>query len=129
MKKVLFVCVENSCRSQMAEAFFNSMAGGGAESAGINPADEVDRIAIEVMKEIGIDISRKKPRMLNSNMNEKFDIIVTMGCIDGCPITPRERTIEWNIEDPKGKSIRKYREVRDVIKQKVKKLIDGIGND
>ncbi len=129
MKNVLFVCVENSCRSQMAEAIFNSMAGGGAESAGINPADEVDRIAIEVMKEIGIDISRKKPRMLNSNMNEKFDVIVTMGCIDGCPVTPREKTIEWNIEDPKGKSIEEYRKARDVIKQKVKKLIGGMGND
>ena len=129
MKNVLFVCVENSCRSQIAEAIFNSMAGGGAESAGINPADEVDRIAIEVMKEIGIDISRKKPRMLNSNMNEKFDVIVTMGCIDGCPVTPREKTIEWNIEDPKGKSIEEYRKARDVIKQKVKKLIGGMGND
>jgi arsenate reductase len=102
MKNVLFVCVESSCRSQMAESFFNSMAGGGAESAGISPAEEVDKGAIEV---------------------------VTMGCIDGCPVTPREKTIEWNIEDPKGKSIEEYRKARDMIKQKVKKLIDGIEND
>jgi len=129
MKKVLFVCVENSCRSQMAEAFFNSMAGGGAESAGISPAEEVDKGAIEVMKEIGIDISGKKPKVLMPEMNEKFDFIVTMGCIGGCPVTPREKTIEWNIEDPKGKSIEEYRKARDVIKQKVKKLIGGMGND
>ena len=129
MKKVLFVCVENSCRSQMAEAFFNSMAGGGAESAGISPAEEVDKGAIEVMKEIGIDISGKKPKVLMPEMNEKFDFIVTMGCIGGCPVTPREKTIEWNIEDPKGKSIEEYRKARDVIKQKVKKLIGGVGND
>jgi len=129
MKKVLFVCVENSCRSQMAEAFFNSMAGGGAESAGISPAEEVDKGAIEVMKEIGIDISGKKPKVLMPEMNEKFDFIVTMGCIGGCPVTPREKTIEWNIEDPKGKSIEEYRKARDVIKQKVKKLVGGMGND
>jgi len=129
MKNVLFVCVENSCRSQMAEAFFNSMAGGGAESAGISPAEEVDKGAIEVMKEIGIDISGKKPKALVPEMNEKFDFIVTMGCIDGCPVTPREKTIEWNIEDPKGKSIEEYRKARDMIKQKVKKLVDRGGND
>lgn len=129
MKNVLFVCVESSCRSQMAESFFNSMAGGGAESAGISPAEEVDKGAIEVMKEIGIDISGKKPKALVPEMNEKFDLIVTMGCIDGCPVTPREKTIEWNIEDPKGKSIEEYRKARDMIKQKVKKLIGGMGND
>jgi len=129
MKNVLFVCVENSCRSQMAEAFFNSMTGGGAESAGISPAEEVDKVAIEVMKEIGIDISGKKPKALVPEMNEKFDLIVTMGCIDGCPVTPREKTIEWNIEDPKGKSIEEYRKARDMIKQKIKKLVDRGGND
>lgn len=129
MKNVLFVCVESSCRSQMAESFFNSMAGGGAESAGISPAEEVDKGAIEVMKEIGIDISGKKPKALVPEMNEKFDLIVTMGCIDGCPVTPREKTIEWNIENPKGKSIEEYRKARDMIKQKVKKLIGGMGND
>jgi len=123
MKKVLFVCVENACRSQMAEALFNSMAGGGAESAGTNPAEEVDRNAIKVMKEIGIDISGKKPRVLMPDMNKKFDFIVTMGCINGCPVTPREKTIEWNIEDPKGKSIEEYREVRDRIMKNIEKLI------
>jgi len=123
MKKVLFVCVENACRSQMAEALFNSMAGGGAESAGTNPAEEVDRNAIKVMKEIGIDISGKKPRVLMPDMNKKFDFIVTMDCINGCPVTPREKTIEWNIEDPKGKSIEEYREVRDRIMKNIEKLI------
>jgi len=129
MKKVLFVCVENSCRSQMAEAIFNSIAGGGAESAGTNPAKEVDENAIKVMDEIGIDISGKRPKALTPDMNEKFDFIVTMGCIDGCPITPREKTIEWDIEDPKGKGIEEYRMARDEIKQNVKKLIERVEND
>ena len=129
MKKVLFVCVENSCRSQMAEAIVNSMAGGGAESAGTSPAEEVDKGAIEAMKEIRIDISGKKPKALSSEMNEKFDLIITMGCMDGCPVTPRKKTIEWNIEDPKGKSIEEYRKARDMIKQKVKKLVEGMKND
>jgi len=117
MKKILFVCIENSCRSQMAEALFNSMAKDArAESAGIKPAREIDKMAVKVMKEIGIDISSKKPRMLTYDMNKKFDVIVTMGCIDGCPVTPKEKTIEWNIPDPKGKDIEEYRKVRDKIK-------------
>jgi len=126
MKKILFVCVENSCRSQMAEALFNSMAGGGAGSVGTNPAEEVDRNAIKVMKEIGIDISGKKPRALMLDMNKKFDFIVTMGCIDGCPVTPREKTMEWGIEDPEGKSIEEYRKTREMIKQNIKKLIEDM---
>jgi len=130
MKKVLFVCIENSCRSQMAEALFNAMAKNAmAESAGTNPAKSVDENAIKVMNEIGIDISGKRPKALTPDMNEKFDFIVTMGCIDGCPITPREKTIEWDIEDPKGKGIEEYRMARDEIKQNVKKLIERVEND
>ncbi len=127
MKKVLFVCIENSCRSQMAEALFNAMAKDArAESAGTNPADRVDDIAIEVMKEVGIDISNKKPRVLTQEMNEKFDVIVTMGCIDACPITPKEKTIEWNIPDPKGKGVKEYRRVRDELKEKIEHLLQEL---
>lgn len=121
-KKILFLCTENSCRSQMAEAIFNSMAKNAkAESAGIKPASKVDEKAIEVMKEIGIDISNKKPKMLAGK--EEFDIIVTMGCIDGYPPTPKEKTVEWNIPDPKGKDIEEYRRVRDEIKSRIEKLL------
>lgn len=118
------MCIENSCRSQMAEALFNSMATNArAESAGTEPATQVDEMAVEAMKEMGIDISTKKPRMLTPAMNEQFDIIVTMGCIDGCPLTPKEKTIQWDIADPKGKGIEAYRRARDDIGERVKTLI------
>jgi len=122
-KRVLFLCVENSCRSQMAEAIFNSLAKNAvAESAGIKPASKVDERAIEVMKEIGIDISNKKPKLLSRD--KEYDIIVTMGCMNGCPVTPKEKTIEWNIPDPKGKDIDEYRKVRDEIRKRIERLIE-----
>ncbi len=128
-KKVLFVCRENACRSQMAEGFFNTFAANAwAESAGINPTEKVDPIAIKVMNEVDINISRKKPKILTSKMNDEFDYIITMGCIDRCPITPKEKTIEWNIEDPKRKPIEKYRDIRDMIKHHVEELIDEVIN-
>ncbi len=128
-KKVLFVCRENACRSQMAQGFFNtSITNTWAESAGIKPADKVDTIEIKVMKEVNINISQKKPKILTSKMNDEFDYIITMGCMDRCPITPKEKTIEWDIEDPKGKPVEKYRDIRDMIKQHVEELIDEVIN-
>ena len=127
MKKVLFVCVENACRGQMAKGFFNSYSKNAlADSAGTQPAIEVDPTAVKVMKEKNIDISVFVPKMLDFSMNKEFDFIITMGCIDGCPITPRNKTIEWNIEDPKGKDIDFYRNVRDQIEVNVKKLITEV---
>lgn len=127
MKKVLFVCVENACRSQMAKGFFNSYSKNAmSDSAGTQPAKNVDPVAVQVMKEKNIDISNFVPKMLSFSMNNEFDFIVTMGCIDGCPITPKKKTIEWNIEDPKGKNIDFYRRVRDQIEVNVKKLIDEV---
>jgi arsenate reductase len=127
MKKVLFVCVENACRSQMAKGFFNSYARNAvADSAGTNPARQVDPIAVQVMKEKNIDISGFIPKMLSFSMNNEFDYIVTMGCINGCPITPRSKTIEWNIDDPKGKPVEEYRRIRDQIEKNVKKLIEEV---
>lgn len=128
-KKVLFVCGENACRSQMAQGFFNTtITNTWAESAGIKPADKVDPIAIKVMNEVDINISQKKPKILTSKMNDEFDYIITMGCIDRCPITPKEKAIEWSIEDPKGKTIEKYRDIRDMIKHHVEDLIDEVIN-
>ena len=128
MKKILFVCVENSARSQMAEAFFNKISKKTkAESAGTKPASIVNPTAVQVMKEIGIDISRVRPRLLTLEMIDSADRIVTMGCMSGdvCPaaIVPTE---DWGIEDPTGKSIEKFRKIREIIKEKVEKLVQDL---
>ena len=128
MKKVLFVCVENACRSQMAEAFFNNFASGKAvaTSAGTKPSGQVDPKAIQVMNEIGIDMSKQKPKPLTSEMMKGVDKVVLMGCgADVCPAL-YVKAEEWNIEDPSGKSLHKYREVREVIKGKIEELVKGI---
>ena len=124
MKKILFICIGNTCRSQMAKGFFIALSSSkSADSAGMRPEDHVEPSAIKVMKEVGIDISHYKPKKLTFAMNNVFDILVTMGCVDSCPLMPREKTIAWKIEDPKGKSLDKYREVRDTIRNHVEKLI------
>jgi arsenate reductase len=108
----------------MAKGFFNALSPkNSADSAGIRPEDHVEPSAITVMKEVDIDISHYKPKKLTFAMNDLFDVIVTMGCVDSCPLTPRQKTIVWTIEDPKGKPLDKYREVRDTIRHHVEKLI------
>ncbi len=130
MKKVLFVCVENACRSQMAKGFFNTFTKNAvAESAGTQPAEKVDPVAVQVMKEKGIDLSGFVPKMLTFSMNNEFDVIVTMGCMKCCPITPQEKTITWDIEDPKGKPPGAYRQIRDQIEKNVKKLMTEVIRD
>lgn len=127
MKKILFVCVGNSCRSQMAKGFFNNLTKKAiSESAGTNPEKKINPVAVEVMKEKEIDISSFVPKMLNYSMNNDFDFIVTMGCMDGCPLTPKNKTIEWNIKDPKGKDKNFYRTIRNQIEDNVKKLIKEV---
>ena len=131
MKTVLFVCVHNSGRSQMAEAFFNNLAGGKAQalSAGTQPADEVNPVVIEAMKEVGIDISGKKPKMLTMDMVEKAERMITMGCGAEaeavCPASFIE-TEDWALEDPKGKSLEQVRKIRDKIKERVIKLLNEL---
>jgi arsenate reductase len=128
MKKVLFVCEQNRCRSQMAKAFFNELTSSqSSDSAGTRPGDRVDPSAVQVMREVGINISGEKPKPLSNQMNNRYDIIVTMGCISGCPVTPLEKTLAWDIEDPAGGSLEQYRSVRDVIKEHVERLIKEIG--
>ena len=125
MKRVLFVCVENACRSQMAEALFNKLANGKAiaTSAGTKPSKRVDSKAVAVMQEVGIDISRQKPKLLTADMVKEADKVVTMGCgANVCPVLPVE-TEEWQIEDPSEKSIEKFREIREEIKRRVERLI------
>jgi len=128
-KRVLFICVENACRSQMAEAFFNEMASGRAEaiSAGTKPADRVNSNAVKVMKEVGVDVSNQRPKLLTLDMVKKVDKVITMGCgANVCPIVPKE-VEEWELEDPSGKSIEKFREVRDEIKRRVERLLNEVG--
>jgi protein-tyrosine-phosphatase len=128
LKKVLFICVENACRSQIAEALFNkyAMSKTVAASAGTRPAKQVNPKTVEVMKEIGIDISKQKPKLLTPEMTKEVDRIVAMGCgADFCP-APYVKAEDWKIEDPSGKSLEKFREVRDEIRRKVEKLIKEI---
>jgi arsenate reductase (thioredoxin) len=129
MKKVLFVCIENAGRSQMAEAFANRYGKDKfiVSSAGNKPADEVNTIVVEAMKEKGIDISMNKPKLLNFQMAQENDLIITMGCNDQgmCPGPFFKETIDWKLEDPKGKPMEKVREIRDEIERKVKELISA----
>ena len=129
MKKILFVCVHNAGRSQMAEAFFNQMAKGKAKgfSAGSQPTDKVNPVVVAAMREVGIDISRRKPKMLTLEMMEGADRVITMGCgVEGvCPASfvPTE---DWQLEDPEGKTIEKVRQIRDEIKAKIGELVKGL---
>ena len=127
MKKVLFVCVENAGRSQMAEAFANKYGKDKltASSAGNKPADKVNPTVVEALKEKGIDISMNRPKLLTFQMTQDADLIVTMGCNDNgiCPGPFFKPTIDWKLEDPKGKPIEKAREIRDDIERQVQKLI------
>lgn len=129
MKYLLFVCTENSARSQMAEALFNFHNMNpeyAAISAGIKPTGEMKREAVEAMKELGIDISKGKPKKLTREMIKGATRIFTMGCIKGCPVTPSEKTEDWDLEDPVGKPVEKYREVRDEIGCRIRKLVSEI---
>ena len=125
MKTVLFICVHNSGRSQIAEAFFNQMARGIARaiSAGSQPADKVNPTVVKAMREAGIDISRNKPKLLTHEMMERVDKAITMGCENSCPLTTVE-TDDWALEDPKDKPIEQVRKIRDEIKERVKRLIE-----
>ena len=129
MKKILFVCVHNAGRSQIAEAFFNHYAKGKAQafSAGTHYASRIDPIVVEAMAERGIDISSKRPKMLTLEMLGVADKVISMGCgVEGvCPATyvPTE---DWQLEDPEGKPIEQVRAIRDEIEAKVKTLIEEI---
>ena len=130
MKVVLFVCVHNSGRSQMAEAFFNQLAKGKAQalSAGTQPAQTVNPIVAEAMREVSIDISRNKPKALIMEMLEQADRVITMGCGAEavCPAS-FVQTEDWSLEDPEGKTLQQVRRIRDEIKNRVVKLLAELG--
>lgn len=122
-KKILFVCVENAGRSQMAEGFFRKYSSSGYEpqSAGTRPTNEVNPFAVEVMKEIGIDISSQKPKTISDSMMQDASRVVNMGCMDkkSCPALFVNDVVDWAIPDPKGKSLDEVRKIRDMIEKMV----------
>ena len=124
-KKILFVCVENASRSQMAEGFAEALGQGEIEvySAGSRPSFQVDPLAIEVMKEKGIDLSARRPESLNDLPPIEMDYLVTMGCGEACPAIPAKKVIDWEIPDPKGKSLDTFRKIREIIEEKVRTLL------
>ena len=123
--KVLFVCIENSCRSQMAEAFAHIHGKGRIEahSAGSRPSGEVNPRAIESMQEIGYDLSTHHSKSINEVPAVDFDYIITMGCGDACPNVPARHRVDWDIPDPKELGPREFADVRDRIEMKVENLL------
>jgi protein-tyrosine-phosphatase len=129
--RVVFVCVENARRSQMAEGVANAFGQGRLDvySAGSHPSPEIDPLVIEVMKEKGIDLSTNRPKGLNDLPSIEMDYLVTMGCEETCPAVLAKKVIAWEIPDPKGKPIYFFREVRDIIENRVKVLFEEIGEN
>jgi arsenate reductase (thioredoxin) len=121
---VLFVCLHNAGRSQMSAALFARAADGRhhADSAGTTPAEHVHPEVIEAMNELGIDLSGKTPQKLTTELAERADVVVTMGCGDACPYIPGKRYIDWNLPDPKGRPLADVRRLRDDIERRVIEL-------
>lgn len=128
MPGVLFLCVHNAGRSQMAAGFAQHLAGDRIEifSGGTEPANTVNPVAVEAMKEVGIDISTSVPQLLTDDMLHRVDVVVTMGCGDTCPYIAGKTYLDWPLEDPKGKSIETVREIRTDIENRVRGLIKDL---
>ncbi len=126
-KSVAFICVHNSCRSQMAEGWAKQLGKNGLEaySAGTENYPEVKPLAIKVMEEVGVDMDSHHPKLL-TDIPEKVNIVITMGCNVDCPQLPCNHREDWGLEDPSGGTIERFRETRDIIKERVKDLISRI---
>uniref|UniRef100_UPI00389B2D88 arsenate reductase ArsC n=1 Tax=Pigmentiphaga litoralis TaxID=516702 RepID=UPI00389B2D88 len=122
---VLFVCVHNAGRSQMAAAYLNHLSEGRIEvrSAGSEPAETVNPAAVEAMLEEGIDIRAERPKILTTEAVKDSDVVITMGCGDTCPIFPGKRYEDWELEDPAGKGVDSVRPIRDDIKSRIQALV------
>ena len=125
---VLFVCVHNAGRSQMAAGWLRHLAGDTVEirSAGSEPADRINPVAVQAMREAGIDITEQKPRLLDDTTAADADVIVTMGCGDACPYFPGRRYEDWKLDDPAGQDIDTVRRIRDDIRDRVAKLLGEV---
>ncbi len=132
MKTILFACVHNAGRSQMAAAWFDALADRAraqAVSAGTAPAAQVHPEVVEVMKEVGIDLSGRQPRYLSSELAASASILITMGCGEACPAVPGVRRDDWPLDDPKGQPLERVRRIRDEVKARVAALLarEGLG--
>lgn len=130
MDRVVFACLHNAGRSQMAAAFFNHLAEATkarAVSAGTTPGDRVHPEVAAAMQELGIDVSGAKPQLLTAELGAGARLLVTMGCGEQCPFIPGAEVQDWPLEDPKGKPIERVRELRDDVKKRVQELIDARG--
>jgi len=128
MPSVLFVCVHNAGRSQMAAGFMSTLSGGKVEvlSAGSAPKDSINPIAVEAMAEVGIDIANNVPKVLTTEAVQQSDVVITMGCGDTCPFFPGKRYEDWVLDDPAGQGIESVRVIRDEIKKRVEDLLKEI---
>jgi arsenate reductase (thioredoxin) len=122
---VLFVCVHNAGRSQMAAGWLRHLAGDAVEvrSAGSVPGDRVNPAAVEAMAEVGIDISDQQPKVLTTDAVEASDVVITMGCGDACPTFPGKRYLDWQLEDPAGQGLASVRPIRDEIERRIRGLL------
>ena len=128
LPEVLFVCVHNAGRSQMAAAMLERQAEGRVQviSAGSEPADELNPAVVRAMEEVGIDISAERPKKLEDGMVRESDVVITMGCGDACPIYPGKRYEDWDLEDPAGKDLEVVRGIRDEISDRVGSLVNTL---
>jgi len=125
---VLFVCVHNAGRSQMAAGWLRHLAGDRVEvlSAGSAPGDTINPVAVEAMAEVGIDIAAQQPKLLSDTAVQASDVVITMGCGDACPFYPGKRYEDWKLDDPAGQGIESVRPIRDEIRRRVEELIDSL---
>ena len=125
---VLFVCVHNAGRSQMAAGYLNHLAGDAIEvrSAGSAPADSVNPIVVEAMREEGVDLTKQRPKILTSDAVQASDVVITMGCGDACPFFPGKRYLDWQLDDPAGQGLDAVRPIRNEIRRRIEKLITGL---
>jgi arsenate reductase (thioredoxin) len=128
MATALFVCLHNAGRSQMSQALFERAAEGRhqALSAGTTPADRVHPEVVEVMRELGIELADREPKLLTRELAEQADVVVTMGCGDECPYIPGRRYLDWDLEDPKGRPLDEVRATRDDIDRRVRELVQEL---
>jgi len=130
VKTVLFACVHNAGRSQMAAAWFNKLADprkAHAISAGTEPGSRVHPEVVDVMKEAGLDVSNERPQFLSDELAGTVTLLVTMGCGEACPVVPGLRRADWSLEDPKGKPLERVREIRDEVRKRVEGLLAAEG--
>ncbi len=125
---VLFVCVHNAGRSQMAQGWLRHLAKGEIDvySAGSEPADQINPVAVQAMREVGIDITGEQPKILTADAVSRADVVITMGCGDTCPYFPGKRYEDWDVSDPAGQPLEVVRKVRDEIQTRVRALVEDV---